>query len=309
MKTKRFSPVTPRAIDQFTSYIWNTPLVQYSDLVNKALEMGYDPRELIDASLGSVKYEKSGASLKSPLEDILNSVYEKDPTPGKRYIIDPSDITSNKAKEIAKNLEEGTVGYASAIPSKRRALADYAAVTSRSKDLDKLKGIADAGHELEHLKDFVTRPDFKLKTEKSYKLGHHFKDIYEPRELIREVKGLPEDIKLTKEIIKQSKKSGLKPSIFTRLRSLVGFLPSLAAAKLATYAPESKAAQIPLKVLEEGDPFSAIFPTEAGQEEEEEVGKMIREKQQEEENKIKQQNNLTDEQMRRWSKIKDQLKR
>lgn len=276
MKNKRFSPITPKAIDQFISYISNTPMVQYSDLVNKALEMGYDPHELMDASLGSVKYEKSGASLKSPLEDILNSIYEKDPTPGRRYVIDPKEAISERAKEIAKDIE-GSVGYASAVPSKRRALADYAAVTPRSKDLDKLKGIADAGHELEHLKDFVTRPDFRPKTEQSYKLGHHFKDIYEPRELIREVKGLPEDVKLTKEVIKQSKKSGLKPSMFTRLRSLVGFIPGLAAAGLAAYAPESKAAQVPKKALEEGDPTSILFPAEAGAGEEEEIKKMYEE--------------------------------
>jgi len=276
MKQKRFSQVTPKAIDQFTSYISNTPLVQYSDLVNKALEMGYDPHELIDASLGSVKYEKSGANLKGPLEDILNSIYEKDPTPGRRYVIDPSEAVSEKAKEIAKNLE-GSVGYASAVPSKRRALADYAAVTPRSKDLDKLKAIADAGHELEHLKDFVIRPDFKPKTEESYKLGHHFKDIYEPRELVREVKGLPEDTKVTKEIIKQSKKSGLKPLAFTRLRSLVGLLPGLAAAGLAAYAPDSKAAQVSSKVIEEGDPTSMLFPSEAGTGEEQEVKKMYEE--------------------------------
>ncbi len=273
MKTKRFSSITPKAVDQFSSYIANTPLVQYEDLVNKALEMGYDPNELIDASLGSVKYEKSSASLKKPLEDILNAVYEKDPTPGKRYVVDPAEAISQKAKEIVKGMEGG-VGYASALPSKRRALAEYAAVTPRSTDLEKLKAIADAGHELQHLKDFLVRPDFRPKTEQSFKTGHHFKDIYEPTELIREVKGLPEDEKLTKEILKQSKKSGLKPSLFTRLRSLVGFIPGLAAAGLASYAPESKAAQVPSKILEEGDPSSLLFPAEAGAGEEEEIKKM-----------------------------------
>lgn len=309
MKTSRFSPITPRAIDQFTSYIANTPLVQYRDLVNKALEMGYDPHELIDASLGSVKYEKSNASLKSPLEDILNSIYEKDPTPGSRYVIDPTEAISERAKEVAQNIEKNVTGYASAVPSKRRALPDYAAVTPRSKDIDKLKAISDAGHELEHLKDFLTRPDFIPKTEKSYKLGHHFKNIYEPTELIREVKNLPEDIKLTKEIIKQNKKSFLKPSMFTRLRSLVGFLPGLAAAGLAAYAPESKAAQIPKKVLEEGDPSAILFPTEAGEGEEEEIKKMIKEKELEENDIIKKQNSLTDEQLQRWVKIKNNLKK
>jgi hypothetical protein len=273
MKQKRFSEITPRAIEQFSSFIANTPLVTNEDMIRKSLEMGYDPIELIDASLGSVKYEKSSASLKNPLEDILNAIYEKDITPGKRYVVDPSETVSKKAKEIAKDLE-GSVGVASATPSKRRALADYAAVTPRKTDLDKLKAIADAGHELEHLKDFVTRPDFRPKTEQSFKPGHHFKDIYEPRELIREVKDLPEDAKLTKEIMKQSKKLGLKPSPFTKLRSVVGLLPGLAAAGLATYAPESKAAQIPSKVLEEGDPTSLFFPTEAGAGEEEEVKKM-----------------------------------
>lgn len=276
MKQKRFSQVTPKAIDQLTSYISNTPMVQYEDLVSKSLEMGYDPYELIDAALGSVKYEKSGANLKAPLEDILNAIYEKDPTPGKRYVIDPLEAVSSRAKEVAKNIEGG-VGIASALPSKRRALPDYAAVLPRSSDLDKLRAISDAGHELEHLKDFSIRPDFRPKTEQAYKPGHHFKDIYEPKELIREVKNLPEDPRVAKEIVKQSKKSGLKPSIFTRLRSLVGLLPGLAAAGLAAYAPESKAAQVPAKVLEEGDPTSALFPPEAGAGEEDEIKKMYEE--------------------------------
>jgi hypothetical protein len=276
MKQKRFSQVTPRAIDQFNSYIANTPMVQYEDLVNKALEMGYDPHELIDTALGSVKYEKSGANLKNSLEDILNSIYEKDIVPGKRYVIDPLEAVSRRAKEVAKNLE-GSVGFASALSSKRRALPDYAAVIPRSSEMGKFRAIGDAGHELEHLKDFLIRPDFRPKTEQAYKSGHHFKDIYEPRELIREVKDLPEDSKVVKEIAKQSKKSGLSPSLFTRLRSLVGIVPGLAAAGLAAYAPDSKAAQIPAKVIEEGDPTSALFPPEAGAGEEEEIKKMYEE--------------------------------
>jgi hypothetical protein len=156
-------------------------------------------------------------------------------------------------------------------------LPEYVALKQPYTDLDKLRSIAHAGHELKHSSDSLTRPNFKMQNEKPYKKGHHFKEIYEPTELVKEVKELASDPKLEKEILKQSKKSGIKASPFTKLRSLLGFLPSLAAAGIAAYSPQSKAAQVPSKVLEEGDPMSFIFPSEAGEGEEEEIRKMYEE--------------------------------
>jgi hypothetical protein len=277
---KRFSEITPKSIDQFNAYIANTPMVSHQDLVNKAIEMGHNPHDLMDAALGSVKYEKSGARLEDPLEDILNAVYEKDPTPGKRYVMEPSEAISARGKDVAKNLE-GNLGVATSLNTGRaRSLPDYAAVRQQYSNIGKLQGIAHGGHELKHQEDFLIRPDIEMKTADPYKMGHHYGGIYEPEELIREVKDLPKDEKVVKELLKQSKKSGLKPSVFTRLRSLVGLLPAAAAAGIAAYAPESKASTVASTVaraVDEGDPLSAIFPPEAGEGEEEEVKKMYEE--------------------------------
>lgn len=221
-KSKRFSPITPRSIDQFTSYIANTGLVTHDDLVRKALEMGHDPYDLIDASLGSIKYEKAATSLSNPLEDILNSVYEKDPTPGRRYVLDPAEAISERAKDVAKNLE-GNLGVATSLNTGRsRSLPDYAAVRQQYDDLKKLQAISHAGHELKHQTDFLVRPDMVMKTDRPFKKGHHYKDIYETSELIREAKDLPVDQKEIDQIVKQSKKAYLKPSLFGRLRSMLG---------------------------------------------------------------------------------------
>lgn len=219
---KRFSPITPRAVSQFTAYVANTPMVTHDDLFRKAIEMGYDPKDLIDATLGHVKYEKSSASLKSNLEDILNDVYDKDPTPGRRYVLDPSDAVSERAKDVAKNLE-GNLGVATSLNTGRsRSLPDYAAVRNQYSDLEKLKALSHAGHELKHQSDYLIRPNMSMKTEYPFREGHHFGEVYETSELIREAKDLPRNQKELDEIVKQSKKAGLKPSSFGRLFSLLG---------------------------------------------------------------------------------------
>jgi len=223
----RLKKADTSGINKILSEISNNPTISTDALIRKARELGYEPMDLIDAALGSVKYEKSKANLSSPLDEVLNDIFEQDPTPGRRYVIDPTEAISKRGKEVAKSLE-GNLGVATSVNfGKSRALPDFVAVRPAYDDLEKLKAIAHAGHELEHQKDFFVRPDYQMKTEKSYKPGHHFKDIYEPSELIREARELPEDEKLIQEVLKQSKKSYVKPSPFTRLR---GILAPLAAA-------------------------------------------------------------------------------
>jgi hypothetical protein len=93
----------------------------------------------------------------------------------------------------------------------------------------------------------------------------------------------------------------------------LSLIPSLAlGAAAVAYSPDSKAgtiARTAKRALDEGDPSSVLFPSEAGEGEEEELKKMIQEKKEEENRKIKEQNQLTDDQMRRWSKIRDRLGR
>lgn len=219
-KTMKKADMT--GIDKIIAEIANNPTISSEALIRKAMELGYDPTDLIDAALGSVKYEKSKASLQKPIEDILNDVFEKNLTPGKRYVIDPSEATSRRGKEVAKALGEDLGVSVSIDTGKSRSIPDYVAVRPSYSDLEKLKNIAHAGHEIEHTTDFLIRPNNVIKTTTPYKKGHHFKEIYEPAELIREVKNLPQDEKVAKEILKQSKKAGLKPHIFSKLRSVLG---------------------------------------------------------------------------------------
>ena len=220
---KRFSEITPKSIDKFNAFIANSPMVSYKDLVDKAIEMGHNPQDLIDAALGSVKYEKSRANLEDPIEDILNSVYENDPTPGNRYVLNPSDVVTKKGKQVAKTLKNN-LGIASGLNyGKSRTIPNYVVIKKPTDDIiEKLQSIAHGGHELRHNEDFLIRPNIDTKVNDPYKKGHHHKGIYEPDELIREVKNLPKDEKAAQEILKQSKKMGLSSSIFTRLRSLLG---------------------------------------------------------------------------------------
>lgn len=93
----------------------------------------------------------------------------------------------------------------------------------------------------------------------------------------------------------------------------LSLIPSLAlGAAAAAYSPDSKAgtiARTAKRALDEGDPSSVLFPSEAGEGEEQELQKMMQEKKKEEDRKIKEQNQLTDDQMRRWSKIRNRLER
>jgi len=63
----------------------------------------------------------------------------------------------------------------------------------------------------------------------------------------------------------------------------VGLIPALAAGAVATYSPNSKAATVAKtgqRVLDEGDPFSFLFPPEAGESEDDEIKKMYKEEEQ-----------------------------
>lgn len=226
---KRLSTPKSKDIEEFLSFIANNPTADSEQLMRKSLEMGFSPREMIDLSLGAVKYEKSKANLDKPIVDILNDIYEDDPTPGRRYVIEPSEAISKKAKEISENLG-GNIGIAASLDIGRpRQLPDYSVVKEAYGENEKLKRIADAGHELQHQKDALIRPGFIMKDDRPYKKGHHYGDIYETSELLREAKDLPKDEKVVKEILKRSKSSGLKPSAFTKLRSLLGPLATGAA--------------------------------------------------------------------------------
>lgn len=243
-ESRRLSPINTKSIDQLNAYIANNPAVTYQDLVKKSLEMGHNPHDLIDAALGSAKYEKSSARLDQSLEDILNSVYEKDPTPGRRYVMEPSEAISPRGKDVAKALE-GNLGVAQSLNTGRpRSLPDFAAVRQQYNELGKLQAIAHAGHELEHQKDYLIRPNIEIKTPQSYKVGHHYSGIYEPRELIREVKDLPVNQKEISEIVKQSKKAGLKSTPFMRLRQILGPLVGAAGLYSALKSGDATAAAL-----------------------------------------------------------------
>lgn len=237
----RLKKVDRVGVEKLISYIAANPIESElpGKLMQKAKELGYNPRELIDTALGHVKLEKSNAKLSDNPIDILNSIYENDPTPGRRYVIDPLEAISERGKHVAKSLQ-GNVGFAESLNIGRsRSLPDFAAVKMPYNDIEKLKSIADAGHELQHNTDWLIRPDLKIYNPNAYEEKHHWGPIYETSELNREVRNLPKDEKVVKEIIKQNKKVGLKPSSFGRLLSLLGKVGPIGAGVSAISALKS----------------------------------------------------------------------
>lgn len=221
---KRYKKADAAGINQLISWISANPIESAipSRMIAKAYELGYDPRDLIDSALGSVKLDKSGARLSQDIVDILNQVYSEDKTPGGRYVIEPAEAYTKKGKEVAKSLD-GNVGVATSQNfGKSTSLPDYSAIRLPYSEEQKIKAITDAGHELRHSAENLTIPELIMTNPNPYTKGHHARDIYETSELNREVRGLAEDPKFLEQIEKQNKKSFLNPSIFTRLFSYLG---------------------------------------------------------------------------------------
>lgn len=211
-----------QAVDALIAYINANPGVQNQDLIRKSMELGYDPRELISHALGSVKVDKTGANLSKPLEDVLNTVFEKDATPGERIVVDPSSVESAKGKKIASDLKGG-YGYAEGMRSPGGIILPERMVVEDAKtELDKLRRTSTGGHELRHSVDGLVRPGFEPTTEASFKPGHHYGDIYEPSELLREVRGIPEAPQVAEQVNKASQKHKLRPSEFKRVAAVSG---------------------------------------------------------------------------------------
>jgi len=253
---------TYKDIQKIQSMIANDPSMDSAKLLSEVIKMGYEnPGPIIDAALGSIKIDKSGAPITADITDILNQVYADDPTPGKRYVVNPykESAIGTKAKSVIKNLQDefGDVDQGVALRNtdrvKGRAIPKYLAIPdpsfyrdyyNLSDELSKLLSVSAGGHEIKHGSDWLIYPNFDPKVSSPHKEGHHAKGIYETDELIRESRDLPVDKKTTEEIAKQSKKLGIKPSLFTRLLSYGGFIGPAVGAGLALKSGDTLAAAL-----------------------------------------------------------------
>jgi hypothetical protein len=232
---------TKRARDALTAYIANNPGVQYEDLVRKSLELGYEPSKLIDETLGSVIVDKEGLNLQKPLVDLLNETYESNRVPGYRYVVDPNDVKSATGKEIAKALE-GSHGISSGWrwEGASRGHPDFVAVEDAKDEIGKMVGLVSGGHEIKHTENRMIRPNFKS-TGMAGEIGHHYgSGTFEAEDLVKRVRDLPDDEKVTKEILKRAK--GFDTPSFIKLRSLAPMLAkgaAVGAGGLASLAAEA----------------------------------------------------------------------
>lgn len=239
-----------RAIDALTSYISNNPSVQYEDLVRKSLELGQDPTSLIDRALGSVIVDKNSLNLSKPTVDLLNEVYESNPVPGYRYVVDPSNVKSATGKEIARYLS-GNEGIASGwrYKGESRGKPDFVAIEDAKDEAGKIRALVAGGHELKHTEDRMIRPHFKS-SGTTGELRHHYgSGTFEAEDLIKKVRDLPDDEKIIKEIVKRSK--GLDKPSFRVLKSVPLVGPAIGAG-IAALSGEANAASA-LPILGEAD--------------------------------------------------------
>jgi hypothetical protein len=248
-----------RDIDKIIAHAANTPLITDEDLIRKAREMKYTPRDLLTKAVGSLRLDKSSANLSQPLEDVLNQVDESQRTnvPGNRYIVDPN---SNNRGYVTKNvLEDLGDGAGVAVGKKakgKRFSPEFMAILDAKNEMDMLDTLGVASHEEKHLSDFMTRPEHRP-VGNSFQDGHHQKKgIFEGHELIREAKDLPKDSRELEEITKQTKKMGGKIKPWTKLMSVLGHVGPIGAGIGALSALHS--GDVPAAVLHGA---SAIDPT------------------------------------------------
>lgn len=234
------------AVKALSSYIANNPTIGYDDLVRKSMELGYDPTSLIEQTLGSVIVDKGSLNLQKPTVDLLNEVYESNPVPGYRYVVDPTNVKSATGKEVAKDLL-GSEGIARGwrYKGESRGKPDFVAIEDAKDELSKMKALVAGGHELKHSEDRMIRPNFKSVGDVG-ELGHHYgPGTFEAQDLIRQVRDLPEDEKVVKEILKRSK--GLDKPSFRVLRGLP-IIGTAATAAAALSSPDASAAAADLVI-------------------------------------------------------------
>jgi hypothetical protein len=229
------------AIQKMSAFIANNPMVQHEDLVRYALEIGHEPNELITRSLGSVLTEKNSLNLNKPLPDLLNELYSDNPVPGHRYVVDPNDVVSPRGKSVVKDLDGGegvSVGYRKSNGEAARGNNKFIALKDAKSEADKMRQTAIGIHELDHGQDRIIRPNFKSRGNVG-DLGHHFgPGTSESRNLIREVRDLPVDTNILKEI---KKRADAPPSMFKKLRSVPVVGPAIGLG-MAAFTEDSHAA-------------------------------------------------------------------
>lgn len=246
LASKRLSREIPKnAVDAMTSFIANNPGAQHEDLVRRAMEMGYNPASLIEQSLGSVMVDKNGLNLNLPLEDLLNESYGEKQLPGARYVINPNDISSSRGKEVLADLAKSR-----GVSVSKGAIPDYVAVKDATTELEKLRALPIGGHELQHTEDLIRRPKFVPEGALG-EVGHHLgPGTFESKELIKQVRDLPDDPRIAKEILKRT--GGKAASVFSKLRGAVPFIGPALGLGAAAYSRDSSAA---IPILSEAEPL------------------------------------------------------
>lgn len=250
-----------RDIEKLKSYIANNSALESEDILRKARELKYNPRNLIVPALGSIQLDKSSANLSEDLEDILNKVEETQHAtiPGDRYIVNPeTKLYGSRSREVAKDLGTDSAGVAVGrkFGNEPRFSPDFMALLDAKTELGKLDALGIRPHEVGHAEQFMIIPEFKP-TGHSFQEGHHAgKGIFEANELIREAKDLPRNQKELDEIKKQAARMGGKFQPWRRLMSVLSHIGPVGAGLGAAAA--LKSGDVPAAVLHGA---SAIDPT------------------------------------------------
>jgi hypothetical protein len=169
-------------------------------------------------------------------------MFEKNPSPGERLIVNPSEARSPEAKRARSTLfNDESNSYNKGIALSKGKLPTHTIIKEplRSSDIDKLISAADIGHELKHHTETLTLPDREMTSVAPYTEGHHIGGIYESDKLIKDVRGISDDSKEFKAAAKASKKLGGVTKPFRKLMSIVGGLGPIGAGAAALAALRS----------------------------------------------------------------------
>lgn len=226
-------------VNRFLQKIAANPEIDQKDLLRISVEMGINPRELIRKSLGSVLVDENNLSLDKPIDDLLNNIFEKNPVPGKRLVVNPNvDISKIDPKELevigrtlnlfkSKPNVLGHMQYRQNWFDKNafRGKPDISAVRLLGTSDDQmLSQIVTAAHELEHAEDAVLGNIPENQNPIAFNEKHHGrKGIFELDELIKKVRGLSPDPEKIKQLVENSKKLG-SSEVFKKIKSVAPFV-------------------------------------------------------------------------------------
>lgn len=265
----------------------NSPGITHEDIMRYAAELkAKNPNQLIDEALAEVLLEKSGANMSDPFVDMINKANKDNPIGIDKYIIDPDNAKSPRAKELLSKLNPDE--YAASFFDKNDMTPLHISLKKPKSEYGKAMGLVTDSHENDHILNALTDPSFMSKGDAG-QIGHHIgKGTSETQSLISNARDLPMDEKILQVATKRANKLGIGKKLAQEIPGIAGLAAGLG---MASYSGESQAA---IPILGEANNVGMSAADESAMLEQIDARKSY-------------SPDMPEKDMARWNKIRNQL--